>query len=916
VTRLWLRAALRRPLRALVLVLALTAISATTVAALVAADGLSSRFDRDARAEWGSVDVEGRAATTSVFDDSLGRYLLDKAGVPGAPRLVLPAAFSRGGHEEQGLALGLGAEESTLPPLQGTGVVDPAALGADQVTLNARLANRLHARLGDRVSIVVAVPEWDETRSTVAEPLVHRAKAVTMAAEVAGIATDAGVADLHRTPNVLVNRSVLQRATGLEPGKSTVLDLQTSQAKALIDDLDPVARRAGVALSPVKKDALKTASGEGGLFRSILLTMAVLVVAAAFGGTVDLVLALLRERSGELALLRAWGASRRALTRAVVLETTAYGAVGALLGALLGVPLASLVGGALADHLVALDAGRGRDAVRLTTEVRPTTLLTGALLVLVVAAVVGRVAARRALAVPPDVLLRDPALDLDAGSAPLSSRRPVVLLALGCLCVGAGTSAAALLYLGLTLLLAATWTWRRRLTNDRPRLDRTAAALGLVWSVAGAAALGNFSQGVQAGFGVITVAGETAVACGCVLLVPVLRSAMRLVRTYAAVGPAQLALVVAGARAQQQRARSGVLMGVVGGAFFGVAALLVLGNAAALPAAEQGGGFTVLGTAVADVDPAQLASRSPSATGVLAVPEAMLPETGYRTEDADGKRATVPYPVRLVAAEPDLVSEQHWGLAASLPAYRTAQAALTAVETDGDKAVVDRYTRPEGAQPGDDVVLDLGSGPRRFTLVAVLDTFVLKGVLVSDSAFRDTGLAHGNTLVLARGGPAAAAQLAAAGRASGLELRTVQSAADQVVDANRAFTDVFAVVVALALVIAVVATSAAVVRSGRERRAELGVLRALGLRRRSVVLLLAAEPVLVATLGTLLGSLVGVGVLRALFATGYSDLPFRLPAARLAVLAVGSLVLLGAACAAAAVPAARRPVDGALADLG
>jgi hypothetical protein len=294
----------------------------------------------------------------------------------------------------------------------------------------------------------------------------------------------------------------------------------------------------------------------------------------------------------------------------------------------------------------------------------------------------------------------------------------------------------------------------------------------------------------------------------------------------------------------------------------------------------------------------------------------MLPETAYRTEDADGKRATVPYPVRLVAAEPDLVSQQRWGLAAALPAYRSARDALTAVETDGDKAVVDRYTRPEGARPGDDVVLDLGSGPRRFTLIAVLDTFVVKGVWVSDSALRDTGLAHGNTLVLARGGSATAAQLTAAGRPSGLQVRTVQSAAQQVVDANRAFTDVFAVVVALALVIAVVATSAAVVRTGRERRAELGVLRALGLRRRSVVLLLAAEPVLVATLGTLLGSLVGVGVLRALFATGYSDLPFRLPAARLGVLAVGSLVLLAAACAAAAVPAARRPVDGALADLG
>ncbi|MDP9181639.1 MAG: FtsX-like permease family protein, partial [Actinomycetota bacterium] len=328
------------------------------------------------------------------------------------------------------------------------------------------------------------------------------------------------------------------------------------------------------------------------------------------------------------------------------------------------------------------------------------------------------------------------------------------------------------------------------------------------------------------------------------------------------------------------------------------------------------GGLDVLGTSVAGVDARALAEAAPAAGTVVAVPHAQLPERGYRVEDADGVRASVPYPVRLVATEADLVAQQGWGLAASLPQYRTAREALTAVITDGDKAVVDRMARPEGAEPGDDVVLDLGGGPRRFRLVAVLDTFLLDGVFVSDSAFRDTGLAHGNTFVLASGGAAAAKQLTAAGRAEGLDVKTAATRASDVVAVNRSFTDVFAVVLVLALAVALASTAAGVARAGRERRGQLGVLRSLGLSRRAVLLELAGEPVLVTTVGVVVGAVAGIVVLRTLFAVGYSDLPFVLPGVPLVALAVGTVLLAALVCTAAAWPAARVRPDVGLADLG
>ncbi|MDP9182796.1 MAG: hypothetical protein M3P04_08495, partial [Actinomycetota bacterium] len=374
--RLWLRAALRRPLRAAVLTLALVVVSTTTIAALVAADGLAGMFDRDARGEWGSVDVEGHALRDSVFDDSVGRYLIDRAGPAiqaGAPRLVLPAAVSLGSRSEQGLALGLGAEDSAFPPLTPSkGASDPTRIRSDEALLNVRLARRLQAGVGDELLVVVAVPEWREQRAQLATALVHRSSVARLRLRVAGVVADSGTADLHRTPNVLLSRSVLQRATRLDPAKSTVLDIRLrapgrAAAKAFVDDLDPLARRTGVVLQPVKEDSLDIAAGEGGLFRSILLTLAFLVVVSAVGGTVQLVMSLVRERNDEVAYLRAAGAPRRLLERALVAETTLYGAAAALVGGLLAVPVSRALAGALADHLASLDAGRGRETVPLAT---------------------------------------------------------------------------------------------------------------------------------------------------------------------------------------------------------------------------------------------------------------------------------------------------------------------------------------------------------------------------------------------------------------------------------------------------------------------------------------------------------------------------------------------------------------------
>lgn len=928
--RSWVRASARRPRRAITTVLVLAVLTLATSASLVAGDALAQLFRDDALAEWGEVDVEARSLDGPFLADGAARLLTVEAGEAvraGAPRLELRAvARTEEQREPQGLVLGLGAEEADFAPLQAVAGDDAVGgLAKDEALVNARLAERLDLRAGDRFELVVAVPEWRERVPGRETPLRRPARAVPLDLVVAGVVADAGVADLHRTANVLVRREVLQEAAGLSPAQSTSLHLDVradgrDAAEDVVQAVTPTAQRLGITLAPVKADALDLADEEGGLFRSLLLSLALLVLLAAMAAAVELLTALGLERSAELTLVRALGLRDRLAARLLVVEAALYAVVGAALGLALSVPAGLVLARALADHFAGLETGRGREQVALAPDLSPVPLAVGALVVLGAAVLAGRASARRLLGADLDSALRG----TPPRSAGAASRWPVVLLAAGAWLAGAGTTASsgsgALLYLGITLLLAAWWLRARSRDEDADRTDTRAAAAALVWSVGGAALLGDFSAGVQAGFGVLTVAGVVAVAAASVLLAPRLRALGRQLRAVLPRGRTQVSLLLASAEAHAVRDRSALRMCVVGGALFTAAALTVLGSAQSLAVDRQSGGFDALGTAVVGVDAKEL-ERLPSVDDVVAVPHTVLPEAAYRTQHEDEPLAGVPYPVRLAGITTSFVSAQRFGLADALPEHATAADALAAALRDEDKAVVDRYALPEGARVGDDVVLELRGSERRFTLAAVLDTYLLNAVLVGGRSFDDLAARSGDTLVLARAAegasrPQLATALDSAGREAGLDVRTVDVLRDDVVAVNRTFTDVFALMLLLALVVVVASIGAATTRSARQRRAELGLLRAIGLRRTGVVLALALEPVLAASLGAVVGLAAGLVVLRGLFALGYSSLAFVLDAERLLAAVLGTLLLVVLTALVAAWPAARGEPGAQLADLG
>ena len=153
------------------------------------------------------------------------------------------------------------------------------------------------------------------------------------------------------------------------------------------------------------------------IFGIIALVVGVFVISNTFA-------ILLAQRTRELALLRAVGASRGQVLGSVMLEAVLVGLVSAVLGLLAGVGLAKLV-------TVALEAF-GADLPTSNLVVRPATALIALVIGLVVTLIAALLPAIRATRVPPLAALRDVAIDR-SGASKARIVLGIVVLVLGAL---------------------------------------------------------------------------------------------------------------------------------------------------------------------------------------------------------------------------------------------------------------------------------------------------------------------------------------------------------------------------------------------------------------------------------------------------------------------------------------------------
>lgn len=315
----------------------------------------------------GAARVDGNVSAVGVFVVSAEGKLI---GGTGAPGIAVNWTGAPAGHGIEGLSI----------------VDGRAPEGPGEVALDPGTADKAGYDVGDRIRVVTS------TDTPLLQP------------EVVGLVDFADGGSLNgATLTVFDTRSAQELFTDGEDAYTDVWvtaedgtsqdELSDRVAEVIPDRLEAVT---GDEAADESANALLEAISFLTTFLLIFAGIALVVGAFLIANTFSILVA---QRSRELALLRALGASKRQVTRSVLLEAAVVGAVGSTLGLGLGV--------LLAIGIRALFAQVGLDLSRQPIIFQTSTVVTGYVVGVVITMAAAWMPARRTARIAPVQALRD-----------------------------------------------------------------------------------------------------------------------------------------------------------------------------------------------------------------------------------------------------------------------------------------------------------------------------------------------------------------------------------------------------------------------------------------------------------------------------------------------------------------------------
>jgi putative ABC transport system permease protein len=718
----------------------------------------------------------------------------------------------------------------------------------------------------------------------------------------------------------------------------------------VVDVLQPVADELGLEVEPLKRDALDTADEAGAAFVAFFTTFGTFSIAAGILLIFLIFVMLAAERRGELGIARAVGTRRGHLVEMFTFEGAAYDLLAAAVGAVLGAIVAFAMVLAMASAFGASDADEGfQIEFALSARSLLIAFAIGILLTLLVVAFsawrVSRMTistAIRGLPEPPSTRKRRRLVLALVG----------LLIGLGLAFSGASSGTATPLMLGISLMLVS-FVPLLRLAGVPERLAFTACGLAVVvvlllpWStwesVFGELSM-NFSTWIVAGL-MIVVGTVWVIVYNADLL---LGLAMRILGRIRALAPI---LRMSMAYPLQARFRTGTTLAM----FTLVVFTLVTGTASSESfqkafgrVEEFGGGYQVWAGTSADGAIGDMQAALRSAPGIDAADFTAVGSQSVlavQAKQAGTDRPTESYPVR--GLDQAFLEHTTFGLGAIARGFDSPREVWTALRNRRGLAVVDSYVVPRRDQFGFGVfpdfqlsgfyfedgtfdpvpveVVDEQTGRSlQLTVIGVLkDTAPPEMVGISSSEETLEAAFPGRvkpTIHYFQTAPGvdpeeAAAKLESAFLANGLEAQSVQEVVDDAVALNRTFNRVIQGFMGLGLIVGVAALGVISARSVVERRQQIGVLRAIGFRRKMVQATFLIESSFVALTAIVIGTVLGLILAWNIVAdsrrqASWENLTLEVPWLNLGVIFLAVYVVALAATLAPAIRASRiRPAE-------
>ncbi|CAN5661227.1 FtsX-like permease family protein [soil metagenome] len=919
--RLALRNAARRPRETALVILGSLLGTAIITGSLVVGDTLDASFSRGAITRLGPIDELITASDTAERDElaaSLQALDTESDLIDGVLSLdVVTAAVSSTG----AAGTTARAEPSATVIEVDFGAArnfggDPAATGIEgdtpapgQAAVGEDLAEELAVRSGDRVTLYAYGAQVELQVGRILAPL-----------GVAGFSQGFGTA----SPTLFVAPGTLAMLSADAPPGSTPPDalVAVSNRGGPLEGVEltesvmaAITEHRGTpvpGLAPAKADLLAAAEDIGAEFTSLFGSIGFFSVLAGVLLLVNIFVMLAQERKSEMGMLRAVGLRRASLVGSFSLEGWMYALASAFLGALAGIGVGRVVSGVAADIF-----GGEEQALDLAFAVDLASIQSGfslgfaiALFTVVLTSLsIARVNVIRAIRDLPE---------------PPRDRTRARSMVAGALVVAAGVAWAAsgipadapyATMAGPVLALAGAVPLASRFFSRR-LLVSVAATGALVWATVVFGLLPAAFEGVD--IPIFVVQGVILTAAAVALVTQnqeVLGAGLRHLGRGRSMA-VRLGLAYPLAR----RFRTGMILAMYSLVMFTLVFIVVLSNLFSSQiddfTADVAGGFDlqVSSNGANPVPPEEVRSRDDTvAVAALADTDAQ-----FATSRTGGE-----FENWFVTGIDDVFVDQGPSGLGDLGPYPDADAAYRAVLADSGLIIVSDFflqggggPPEESLDPGEQVTLrDPVSGrTKELTIAAIADSsFGNAGAFISNDSLVET---YGprvapNRLLVALEEDAdperVAAELNATFLASGADAESFRSLVEVNLAGQTQFFRLMQGYLAIGLLVGIAGLGVVMVRAVRERRRQVGVLRALGYPSAAVRRAFLVESAFVAAEGIVIGTVLALVTAWQIVGndTFGDDLPFVVPWFEVAVLVVVTLAMSLLATAAPAQQASR-----------
>jgi putative ABC transport system permease protein len=658
----------------------------------------------------------------------------------------------------------------------------------------------------------------------------------------------------------------------------------------------------------VKADRIKESDQIGTIFRRLFIGIGSFTIAAGILLLINIFTMLAQERQSELGMLRAIGLRRRALIVAFSLEGFLYALGSAFFGTLVGVAIGRIVAlvakGIFSSREVGLDLHF--DVTFASMERGFVGGLGISMLTVVLASLfIARMNVIRAIRELPDASLQRKRLVgsliggigilWGAGFVALGLSNKNEFLAL---------SGPAILGFGVIMLL-------RRWVPTKPLVTIT-SALVLLWSVFGFVLAKKAFANPNAGVYVLQGIQLTAFA---VVFVSAnqehIGSAIRLLFR----GPFSMALRLGLAYPLARRGRTGLLLAMYSLVIFVLTFIMTIANALTTSVEKQveaqSGGSDIQLRQLRSVSPGDTERRETERRDVDSViaelskrPDlaAIAPRYAiYAEVEPEGKSSTF---ARIVSFDQSFVGNGSPRLKERSSAYSSDEEALRAVATDPAQVVISNEFATESPnnamKVGDKITITktntgelardargrpVVQPPKQVTLTVAAISFTGSEVSLGKPAFdtlavaTDTDVEFDEAFIKVKDGADSkqiAAQISGLYITQNIEADSIMAEVEEGFGVAKQFLMLIQGYMAIGLLVGIAGLGVVMVRAVRERRRQIGMLRAMGFPSHQVRRSFLAESAFIASEGILIGATLALVVLNRTFSALPKDVGINL----------------------------------------